>query len=159
MFTGSRLIPQPNWGYDVAQMDLRRLQPLREVIGRSLQGGLTGMEILQTFFNRRIQPLRRQEVTMWMHPGPSCHDRPFSVELGDTEINTRIRRVLAHGADLNLGSGSIPLRERVDNPWVRLLGPAFSYLCKSSFLNVSSFLCRVSGALAVPHGGPPYLRI
>jgi hypothetical protein len=32
VFTGSRPIPQPNWGYGVAQRDLHRLQPLREVI-------------------------------------------------------------------------------------------------------------------------------
>jgi hypothetical protein len=39
--------------------------------------------------------------------GPSCPDHPFSVELGDTEINTQIRGVLAHGAKLNFGSGPI----------------------------------------------------
>jgi hypothetical protein len=48
-----------------------------------------------------------------MYPGPSCLDRPFSLELEDTEINTQIRGVLAHGADLNFGSGPIPLREGV----------------------------------------------
>jgi hypothetical protein len=43
--------------------------------------------------------------------GPSCPDHPFSTELGDTEINTQIRGVLAHEVNLNLGSGSVPLRE------------------------------------------------
>jgi hypothetical protein len=32
VFTGSHPIPQPKWGYSVAQMDLRRLHPLCEVI-------------------------------------------------------------------------------------------------------------------------------
>jgi hypothetical protein len=32
MFTGSRPIPQPNWWYGIARRDLRRLQPLREVV-------------------------------------------------------------------------------------------------------------------------------
>jgi hypothetical protein len=32
MFTGSNPAPHPNWGYSVAQIDLRRLQPLLEVI-------------------------------------------------------------------------------------------------------------------------------
>jgi hypothetical protein len=32
MFTGSRPIPQPNWGYGMAQRDLCMLQPLCEVV-------------------------------------------------------------------------------------------------------------------------------
>jgi hypothetical protein len=55
-----------------------------------------------------------------MHPGPSCLDRPFSAELGDTEINTQIRGVIAPGANLSLGSGLVALRERVDSSWVSL---------------------------------------
>jgi hypothetical protein len=39
---------------------------------------------------------------MWIYLGPSCPDLPISTELGDTEINTWIWGVLAHGADLNL---------------------------------------------------------
>jgi hypothetical protein len=53
---------------------------------------------------------------MWMYPGSSCLNYPFFVELGDIEINTRIRGVLAHGADLNYGSGPVPLME-----WVKSL--------------------------------------
>jgi hypothetical protein len=51
-----------------------------------------------------------------MYLGPSSPDRPFSKELGDMEINTPICGVLAHGVILNLGTGSTPLRDRVDNP-------------------------------------------
>jgi hypothetical protein len=32
VFMGSRPILQPNWGYNVVKRDLRRLQPLHEVI-------------------------------------------------------------------------------------------------------------------------------
>jgi hypothetical protein len=32
VFTGSRPVPQPKRGYDVAQRDLSRLQPLCEVV-------------------------------------------------------------------------------------------------------------------------------
>jgi hypothetical protein len=34
---------------------------------------------------------------MWMYPGPSCPDRPFSVELGDIEINTGSKGFLHMG--------------------------------------------------------------
>jgi hypothetical protein len=45
---------------------------------------------------------------MWLYPGPRCPDRPFSDELGEVEVNTRIRNVLDHGADLNPGAGPTP---------------------------------------------------
>jgi hypothetical protein len=35
-----------------------------------------------------------------MYRGPSCLDHPFSVELGDVEINNQIREILAYGVDL-----------------------------------------------------------
>jgi hypothetical protein len=60
-------------------------------------------------------------MTMWMHMGPGCPDLPFSTELGDSEINTRVREILAHGVDQNFGSGSVPPREGVESPWVSLL--------------------------------------
>jgi hypothetical protein len=67
---------------------------------------------------------------MWMYPGPSCSNHPFSEELGDMMINTQIHRVHAYGVVLSLGTGPAPLREGVDSPWVSLLGPTFSYLCQ-----------------------------
>jgi hypothetical protein len=50
-----------------------------------------GGDLLQTFFSHHVQLLHQQEMTMWVYLGPSCPDRPFIVELGDTEINTRVR--------------------------------------------------------------------
>jgi hypothetical protein len=94
-----------------------------------------------------------------MYLGLSCPNRLFSAELGDTKINTRIQGVLVHRANLNLGSSLVPLREGVDNPCVSLLGLAFGYLCQSLSLNVHMSLRRVSGALATPRKGSPYLRM
>jgi hypothetical protein len=36
VFTGSRPVSKPNWGYSMAQRELRRLQPLCEVIQQLL---------------------------------------------------------------------------------------------------------------------------
>jgi hypothetical protein len=36
MFVGSHPIPQPNWEYNVAQRDIHKIQPLREVIQQLL---------------------------------------------------------------------------------------------------------------------------
>jgi hypothetical protein len=92
---------------------------------------------------------------MWMYLGPSCPNRAFSAKLGDEEVNTRIRGVLAHGVDLNLGSSPIALREGVDNPWVSSLGLSFSCMCQFLFLTICVFLCRILGMLAVPRGWSP----
>jgi hypothetical protein len=90
---------------------------------------------------------------MWMYLGPSCPDYPFPIGLGDVEINTRIQGVLAHGVDLNFGSGPIPLREGVDNPLVSPLEFTFVYLYQFLLLNACAFLRRVSGMHIAPRGG------
>jgi hypothetical protein len=112
-----------------------------------------GTDLLWTFVSCHVPPLRQLEMTMCIYPGPSCLDRPFSAELGDMEINTQIWRVLAHGADLNFGSGPVPIREGVDKPWVSPLELTFIYLCQFLLLNACAFLRRVSGTHVVPRRG------
>jgi hypothetical protein len=116
VFMGNRPIPQVSWGYRVPKNDLHWLQPLCEVVQQLLCEGLMGVDLLQTFFTCRVQMLHQREMIMWIYPRPSCPDRLFSEELGNTEINTWINRVLAHGVDLNLGTSPNPLREGVDSP-------------------------------------------
>jgi hypothetical protein len=84
-------------------------QPLCEVVQQLLHNGLMGLDLLWTFLSHRVQPLRQLGMTMWMYMEPSCPNRPLSEELGDTEINTWIHRVLAHGAVLSLGTSPVPL--------------------------------------------------
>jgi hypothetical protein len=135
------------------------LQPLHEIVQQLLCEGLMGANLLWNFFSHRVQSLRQWEMTMWMYPGPSYPDRPFSEELGDTEINTQIHRVLAHGVNLNPGDDPTPLRERVDNTRVSPLRPIFGCLCQFWSLNTFVFLRRVSGVLTASHGWSPYLRM
>jgi hypothetical protein len=59
MFTGGCPIPHPNWEYSLAHLDLHWLQPLLEVIRGLLQRGLTGTEIMRTFFSCGVQPLHQ----------------------------------------------------------------------------------------------------
>jgi hypothetical protein len=130
VFMGCHPVPQPNWGYAVAKRDLRRLQPLCEVIQQLLRGGLLGADLLWTFFSRRVQPLCRWVMTMCMYLEPSCPDRRFFEELSNVEINTWIHMDLAPGANSNLGAGPTPLREGVDSTWVSPLGPILDCLCQ-----------------------------
>jgi hypothetical protein len=96
---------------------------------------------------------------MWMYPGSSCLDHPFSTELDDTEINTRIQGVLTHGADLNFGSGPVPLREGVKIPWVSLLELILIYLCQFLLLKTRTFFSAQDLRYAcITLWGSPYLR-
>jgi hypothetical protein len=91
--------------------------------------------------------------------GSSCPDHPFSVELCDMEINTQICGVLAHGADLNLGSSLIPIREGGRQP----VGESVSTLIRLPVLISVSYRMRVPAqgpkcAHSAPKGSP-YLRM
>jgi hypothetical protein len=48
MVTGSHPVPQPKWGYGVAQRHIHKQQLLREVIQQRLRGGLTGADLRQS---------------------------------------------------------------------------------------------------------------
>jgi hypothetical protein len=85
-----------------------------------------------------------------MFSGPSCPICPFSMELGRMEINTQVQGTLAPRINLNLGSGPVPLRERVDNLWMSLLGMALCYLYQSPFLNVSIPMQGLGHARSTP---------
>jgi hypothetical protein len=87
---------------------------------------------------------------MWMYRRPSCPDCPFSEGLGDTEINTRIQGVLAHGAYLNFGSDPVPLKERVESPWVSPLKLTFLYSFQFLLLKLCAFLRRISVGMRRP---------
>jgi hypothetical protein len=57
VFTGSHPVPQPNWGYGVAQRDLCMIQPLCEVIQQLLRGGLMGTDLLRTLLSHHVELL------------------------------------------------------------------------------------------------------
>jgi hypothetical protein len=73
------------------------------------------VHLMWTFFRHQVQPLRHWATTMWLYLRPSCPTYPFSEKLCDAEVNTRIYKVLAYGADLNPRADPAPLREGVDS--------------------------------------------
>jgi hypothetical protein len=62
------------------------LHSLCKVVQQLQWEGLTGADLLQTFFSHWVQPLHQQVTTMWMYPRPRCPDHSFSEELGDAEM-------------------------------------------------------------------------
>jgi hypothetical protein len=72
-------------------------------------GGLSGIHLLQTFFNRRIQPLQKQRTKMWAYPGSSRPNHPSPEELSVVEVKARICKVYDSIATLSPGTGLDPL--------------------------------------------------
>jgi hypothetical protein len=120
-------------------------------------GGADGRESSTYLFSRLVQPIRHRATTMWMYPGPSYPDCPFSEELYDVEINTWIHMVLAHRVDLSPWAGLAPLREGVNSTTVNLFAFTLAF-AQFDLLMVLVSAHRVSRMLVVCHGGSPYLR-
>jgi hypothetical protein len=66
-------------------------------------------------FSHRIQLLRRWRTKMWMYPGLSCPDRPFSKELSAIEVDAQIHKVLDLGVNPNPRDNPVPLQRGVTN--------------------------------------------
>jgi hypothetical protein len=96
---------------------------------------------------------------MWTYLRPSCPNRPFSVELGDAEMNTQIQGVLADGFDLNFCSTLVPLREGVDNPWVSPPKFTFIYLYQFLLLNTCTFSTPSWRSLPLTRRAYPVLEL
>jgi hypothetical protein len=97
----------------------------------------------EPFFSHQVELLRQWVTQMWLYPGPSCPDRPFSEELGKALINTRIYKVLDYGAGPNPMASPIPLGEGVDSTRVSPFSFTFGSMCN---LIHSSCLCTFAGS-------------
>jgi hypothetical protein len=58
---------------------------------------------------------------MWLYPGPSCPDCPFSEELNVTEVDSWVHKVLDLWVNPNSGAGPAVLQEGVANVRVSTL--------------------------------------
>jgi hypothetical protein len=130
----------------VARKDLSKLQPLHEHLQQLRQEGLTRIYLLLTFFNRRIQPLRRQRTKMWAYMWSSCPDCPSSKELSVVEVEARIYKVLDLGVIPTPSADPVPLRRGIANVRVNTLGPIFR-LSQFYLFTTLAILCMVLGWL------------
>jgi hypothetical protein len=128
------------------------MQYLREAVQQLRHEGLTSVNLFQPSGSTALH----WATTMWMYLGPSCPDCPFTDELGDAKINTRIHKVLAHGADLNPGAGPIEGRGRLHQG--ESTQTRFQLFVPISVSQCPKTLGRVSSVLVARYGGSLYLR-
>jgi hypothetical protein len=95
---------------------------------------------------------------MWLYPWPRCPDHPFSDELGDAEVNTRICKVLDHGANLNPGASPAPWGKGLLASRLVYLHPSWQFV-QFHPLIMLVILCKASGMLTAWLGASNYLRM
>jgi hypothetical protein len=83
---------------------------------------------------------------MWLYPGPSCLDRSFSNESSEADINSRIHKVLDHGANMNPGADLAHLREGVGSTRVSLFGSVLAACVISSSHHAHDLVKGFGGA-------------
>jgi hypothetical protein len=112
-----------------------------------------GTDLLRTFVSHHVQPLRQQEMTM---RGIRGH---VVLIIPSPQSWTIQRSTLGWGGgpcswcNQNFGSGPIPLRDGVDNPWVSLLELTSISLCQFLLINTYIFLSRIFRTRAASQGG------
>jgi hypothetical protein len=116
--TGRCPTAQLCWGYKVAKKDLRKLQPMLDILKSLIRGGLTGADLLHTFVSHRVQLLRRWEMTPWRYLGHGCPNRSLQAELEDAEVDTHVWWILALVVNQRTIPSLISMREGFISPWV-----------------------------------------
>ena len=57
------------------------------------QGGVIGMDLLEVFLSRRIQPLQARDHPMWMYSGPEDTARTHPEEVGEEMVAQWLRSI------------------------------------------------------------------
>jgi hypothetical protein len=122
-FFGGHPIPLTSWGEGTIGKDLSWIQTPHENLQQLRQEGLTGIQPMQTFFRRRIQPLWLRKTKMWAYQGSTCPDCPSPEELSAVDEETQIHKVLDSAAVPPPGASPGPLRRGIISVRVGTSGP------------------------------------
>ena len=93
-------------------MEKIQIQPLVEALIDVVRKGVTGMDLLETFLGRRIQPLQARHHAMWHYAGPEDSTRTNVEGILEEKVTSKVlqitgpcenpkgaRRVAPYGAD------------------------------------------------------------
>jgi hypothetical protein len=88
--------PRMSWRHELSEEELKTTQPLMEKI-RQLRATpkkeLSGLQLIRTFIERRIQPLAERAHCMWDYTDRQVPTRVSSDELKETNIVDGVRAV------------------------------------------------------------------
>jgi hypothetical protein len=160
VFMGSCPVPNPTRGTEWPGGTSTSYNSCARSFNSYGQRGLTGVNLMQTFFSCQTQLLHQWAIRMWMYLGPSCPDYPFSEEFSDVEVNTQIHKALDHEDDLNPWASHAPMKEGVNVQHQSKSACIHLWqFVQFGFLIVLKSAHRVSHMLTARHGGSHYLRM
>jgi hypothetical protein len=90
------LWPWASWAHELTEEEMKITQPLMEMIQQlraTPEKELSGLQLIRTFIERRIQPLAARAHCMWDYTGHRDPTRFSSNELREAEIDDRVRVV------------------------------------------------------------------
>jgi hypothetical protein len=86
-----------------------------------VNAGVNGMDLLETFFSRRIQPLQARAHPTWLYEGPGDSTRVHPEDLTEKEVGTKIKAITC-ARDNPRGTRLVPAFHK-DLPPIEVLVP------------------------------------
>ena len=90
--------------------------------------GVTGMDLLEVFLSRRIQPLQARDHLMWMYSGANNTARVHPEEVSAKTVAGWLKNITGNKNNPREPRGSLPLVTTIHPTRFRLLPPT-DFLC------------------------------
>jgi hypothetical protein len=115
--------------------------------------GLTGEVILQTIFDRCIQPFQVWAHKMWRYSEPTNPTRELAKELADEEVDAWIKSILELGVMADVIRRPAPLHQGSPFVWVSIIHyPTLAVPTESAFSSAKCLVCLGSFSSQSPRG-------
>jgi hypothetical protein len=85
---------RPEWNTELSTGDLDQVDELLAIIVAHKEIGVTGVSVMFSFFERRIQPIQQRHTLGFEYIGAEDPSRMCAEELTDDATLIRVRRVL-----------------------------------------------------------------
>ena len=95
-------------GLKVTPEEKAQMKVLVERVVQLVHDGVTGMDLLEVFLRRRIQPLQARDHPMWMYSGTDDTTRIHPKEVDDAMLEGCLKSITGN-KDNPRGSRRIPL--------------------------------------------------
>ena len=112
-YSGARVVAPPS--LEVSKEEKVDVGILTVAMVGAVNAGVNGMDLLETFLIRRIQPLQARVHPMWMYEGPGDDTRVHPEELTDDALASKIK-ALTSARDNPRGARRVPPYEKNIQP-------------------------------------------
>ena len=124
----------------VAPEEKGEVQMLVDIVVVLVQGGVTGMDLLEVFLSRQIQRLQARDQPMWMYSGPEDTARTHPEEVNEETVAQWLRSITSN-KDNPRGSRKILPFDANNAPGEVRLPTVFPLFCGCSWIRLISTTC------------------